>query len=295
MRITYGGLTLAALMLSVVAFPSSAATTWQSACQGAIASHSQDQCDRVKAIGHRAAAGPTTGTNENTIWALRKDHRFGAGCETDTWRLADADGHRSAGPSVIFHDQTLNRVVSSASLAAAKLSPETLISDVTNTQRKLLRTKGGEPIPTLKTWLRYAGRWHVPCKVEIKYPPGSPRAVARWVHRFNAPATFYGAPGVSGSTTCSQQGVLSMLTVGLKVGLKYNPVCPMSMEQIAGTGYSYVSVIRPTATQVQHAHAHGLRIGTSTGQDPDYWATLVEMGADFIIAPHPGALTTWLR
>jgi len=282
----------------MVTFPASAARTWTSSCQEAIASHDQAQCNRVKVFGHRGAEGPASGTNENTLRALHKDHRLKVGCETDTWRLASDSGEFATGVSVIFHDPTLGRVVSTDSLARAGLTPTTQVNGVTLEQFRMLRTKGGEPLPTLRQWIRYSGKWQVRCKVEVKNAPRNPARVAGWVTKYRAPATFYGSPWSAGLTQCSQNAVLSMLAVGEIVGLKYNANCPMTMAQIAQAGYSYTtlpSLASLTKTAVADAHAQGLAIGVSSGSDRTAWTQLVEAGVNFIIVGHPGALKKWLH
>lgn len=252
------------------------------------------RCGTVIAVGHRAVEG----LNENTLHALRRDHRLGVWFETDTWRLAADDGTPRQGISVINHDSTFGRTVSADSLAAAGITGRTKVWEVTYDQFRMLRTKGGQPLATLKQWIRHAGRWHVHGDIEIDYRPGDPAQVANWVRRFNAPVTFYAAARAPTSNyPCSQTAAHVMLDEGMKVGLKYYGRCRMTPRQIANFGYSYV-VHRPrslTRHWVRRAHAVGLKVGNSDSGALRMWARLVDVGVDFIIAPHPGQLTRWLR
>lgn len=284
----YLAMVLAVLVLSIT--PPASATTWQSACQKAIASHSQALCNRVRPVGHRAFGG----ANENTLLALSKDHQLGVGCETDTWRLAAADGTPRGGPSAIFHDQFLGRVVSAESLAATGLTPETYIGDVTLAQFRQLRTKGGQPLPTLYQWIRHLGKWQVPCMIEIKTKPLDPAQVARWVKTYGAHTTFYQTPeDPTSPSPCGQSGVMAMKAVGMKIGLKYRPDCPMSVAQMAAVGYSYFTYRQPSRSLVTQAHTFGLQVGA--GGRTDVWPEEVSARVDFMLANHPGYLRTWLR
>lgn len=249
-------------------------------------------------VGHRAAEGPKSGTNENTLLALETDYKLGVGCETDSWRLAANDGTPNKGISVIFHDQTLGRVVSASSLRQAGLTAQTKIGDVTYQQFSLLRTKGGQPLPTLQQWIQRTGELKVSCMIEIKFTPGNLSEVAGWVRDYSAPVSFYARPQDPNSQyPCYQTSASAMIKVGLKVGLKYNTKCPMTIDEISAFGYSYVTISpsKITKTFVKKAHAAGLKVGNYNSKSKKTWKKLVEAGSDFIIAGNVSTLNKWAQ
>lgn len=249
-------------------------------------------CRTIEADGHRAVQGPDDNSNENTLWALRRDHKVGAGCESDTWRLKGPNGV-STGRNVIFHDDRLGRIIPHDLLAKYGLSPEDGVGQVTWEVWQKLVTTGGEHLTDLQTWLRKMGQWHVPCKIEVKYVPANPGQVMQWVRQYHAPASFYALP----VNNCGQHAVTVMKEAGAKIGLKYNHRCPMSPAQIAAFGYDYVVTAGADITRnyVKTCHALGIKVGNYNARGKPLWTYLVNAGADFIIAPHPGRLARWLR
>jgi hypothetical protein len=243
-------------------------------------------------VGHRGRQGPRTGTNENTLRALRSDRHHGVRFETDVWNLAARDGTPNAGPPAIFHDSTLGRVVSSESLAATGLTSSTYIGDVTRQQFSQLRTKGGQPLPLAHAWINHAGKWHVRGLMEIKYAPQHPERFARWVREARAGVTVYASPHLYDGV-CHQTAMTELRDAGLKVGLKVSRTCPVSLSDAAAFGYRVV-VGPVTASYVEQAHALGLRVGNYDSGRVSMWIDLINAGADFIIAPHPAVLQQWL-
>lgn len=276
----------AAFALALCTPPKAHGLTTRSACERVVSD--PGHCAVVKVYGHRAKEG----LNENTIKALRYDHRHNVGFETDTWRLRGPDGPMT-GISVIFHDGPLGRVVSADSIAAAGLTPETDIFDVTWAQFQILRTKGGEPLPTLHQWIRKAGEWHVPGFIEIKHDEIDPVQAAGWKRQYHAPVSFYGIPD------CDANGNLirnPLLDLGMKVGVKYESgTCKPSPAEMAAEGYTYVTHFNnQIAKNVARLHRWGLLAG-GFALDETVWKAVVEARVDFIIAPDPVEVKRWLR
>ena len=251
-------------------------------------------------FGHRCREYPADRTNENTILALRAAGRAGVGCESDTPRIAGDDGTPAAGISVIYHDMNqLTRVTSAESRAEAGVPDDATIRDVTLHQFSLLRTKGGEALPTLRQFIRSASRHQIPTMIELKWTPAHPENVARLVRRFGGGPfiSFYQQPQrVDGPHPCSLRGARALISAGLRVGIKQRAGCPMSMEDIAAGGFSFVAadIGDVTRARVREAHSVGLLLGNKSSRLPRHWEQLVRARADFAIAPRPAAMKRWL-
>lgn len=296
-------LLLPILLVSMAGTPALAAEAQgrpaSTSCARAVPAH-KARCFSVDAVGHRAREYVGSVTNENTIAALRVDDRVGAGCETDTWRLAGDDGSPNQGESIIFHDSTLDRVVSPESLEQAGIPGSSYIGDVTRAQFDQLRTKGGEPLPTLRRWIRYASLHMIHCKIDMKWTPADAAEVAGWIAKYGGAKyiSFYAAPqDPAGSNPCSLVGLNNMRDAQIRTGIKTVEGCRMSLRAIGEAGYRYVVADASllTAHYTSRAHDFGLKMGNKTSGTPAVWTRLVRRDSDFIIAPRPGRLVKWLR
>ena len=240
-------------------------------------------------VGHRAKEGP----NENTLVALRWDAAHHTMCETDTWRIADAQGNPDHGISVIFHDKTIGRMTTPESRAAAGLTKSTPISTVEWWQFQLLRTPGGEPLPTLGEWLQEAADLHVQCMVEVKWGLSDPETAVRKAELSGS--SFYQRG--QQDADCSFASLDRLQTLGAVVGVKVSAKCPMPPKAAAAGGYSYVTLYQSaiTPTSVAAYHAVGVDVSNmSVGNNPAVWQELVDARVDYIITSKPGALWKWL-
>lgn len=268
----------------------------------------QKRCKKIEYVGHRGRHYEASTTNENTLKALAYDKSIGAGCETDTWPLASDTGVQAKGVGVILHDETLKRTVSAESIAAAGLTPDTKIEDVTFAQFKILRTKGGEPLPTLKEWVTYTAQNKIACRIEIKW--GSSDSEMRTLGKIirdnsaNAYVSFYGTPNKDQKcSTIALDRILDDSQMDdIVVGLKQPAYCPKLPQYLAARGFSYVTVTQAALNKVQTApnlvstyHRVGLKVGNNNSGGASQWANDVKANVDFIISGNPGALKKWLR
>ncbi len=168
-------------------------------------------------------------TIENTIASIGQvagSGARGAWCESDVWRLVD-------GTLAVWHDPTIGRVASTASLNALGLPGSTRIDSLTGDQYRQIVTEGGEPAATLDPFLRELGRLNVPAMFEIKNGLGDNTAVASVLNRattYGAQVTWYGAP----SSTCGVSSSLQRIKdAGGAIGFKMSPTCAQSVTPAA--------------------------------------------------------------
>lgn len=271
-------------------------TTTQSPCEKALPKYGS-WCRSVQAYGHRGREYPAATTNENTLIALQNDANLHAGCETDTWPLEDSLGHPNKGRLVILHDQTVDRVASAASMRAAHIAPNTLIGTIKYSQFSVLRTKGGQPLPTLQEWIQYASARHVPCDIEIKWHV-DPDQASSWIKAYGGTAyiSFYIVQNPAHN--CDVASELGPLRArGIRVGIKADVHCPLTPAQMAKAGYSYITAApsRLTPAFVHSMQQAGIQAGNKSDSSVTVWEQLVRSHVNFIIAPDPGVLTHWLR
>lgn len=263
------------LLLLPLLLWSSPAHAAQTECEAAVSNDAH--CHAITVLGHRGIQGPKEATNENTLWAFRRDDSLGVGCEADTWMSKD-------GVSFISHDTYIKRVYDPASFPPG-VTGKTRIDSMTWSQISQLRTYGGQPVVRLERLLKFLGGHDMFCAIEVKYQQVNPSQVSTWLRQYHADrATFYATP------KCGPDGVLPSPLAGVAtVGVKYLGGCEPTPRQMASAGFSYVigSIAMLTADYVARCHAEGLLAGNYDSGDHDTWATLVQNNADIMIAPHP--------
>jgi hypothetical protein len=278
---------LAVLALLVVPAGTVAqAKSHQSPCEKA---HVDASCHHIKVVGHRFTEYPTSKTNEDTLKALEYIHAHKIKYfETDVWK--SADGH-----PFIWHDQTWARVASAASLKKAGLKGSDNVVDATWAQIQLVRTKGGQPVPSLKKIMKYAIQHKMIGKFELKWDMPNPKAEFTYAKSIGNPnyVTFYQGPHAG---TCALTGVQAAHAAGFKVGISTSPACPIADAQLAKYSYVELPIKAITAAHVKKLHKLNkkLQIGNQDSASKSSWNKLVHDKVDFIIAPSPRKLKTWL-
>jgi len=282
-----GAAVFAALLSTPLMLSPAHAQSSPSACQQAVSSDPAVQavCKTITILGHRGIQGPKAATNENTIWALRKDRDKHVGFETDAWVIKD-------GTAVIFHDKRLCRVVDRSTLPAG-VTCQTPITDLVLSQFQQLRTLGGQPLSTVQRWLRKAGEWGVFGIIENKYTMLNAPGVAAMIEHYHANVAIYQTP------KCGPHGLIhaEFVDYGVPTGAKYLGACKPTVEEMANGGYSFVITggARITPAYVDEVHHYGMKIGNFDSGDPIVWTQLVNSKADYIIAPHPSRTNHWRR
>lgn len=270
-----------ALLAGLVVSSPAAAGHHRSECERVVR---RAACTHVQVFGHRGREW-STNTNENTLLAFQLAARVGASFEADAWVLAD-------GTAVVFHDKTLARVVDPASLPTGVTS-KTRITALTTPQFRQLRTRGGQPLITVKRLIRFSGRHRVPGVIENKYAMLDGAQIAAWLRKFHAPVALYETP------KCEDGQVVrpAVADFGIRVGAKYVGGCHPTAQQLADAGFAFMLTATKslTHTLVQEAHQAGLRIGNLDSGHVQVWTRLVAAGADYLLVPHPARAEKWLR
>jgi glycerophosphoryl diester phosphodiesterase len=257
----------------------------QSPCEKA---HLDKSCHHIKAVGHRFREYSSSKTNEDTLKALKYIRAHGVrNFETDVWM--SVDGH-----DFVWHDATWARVASPASLKKAGLDPHSPVSQATWAQIKLVRTKGGQPVPSLRTIEKYAVQHHMLGKFELKWGLNDPAAEYKYVKSIGNPhyVTFYQVPHAE---TCAVDAVAAAHQAGFRVGLAQDVSCKMT-DAFFAAHYRYVELALSSITpaHVKHLHKLGVIVGNRDSATKSSWNKLVHAKVDFIIAPSPTALRKWL-
>lgn len=252
-------------------------------------------CRKVKVIGHRArTAYPEGETNENTLLAFRQVGRKGIIAETDTRRLAD-------GTMVIFHDQTIGRVVDRSTFPKG-VTGSTRVDELTREQWSRLRTQGGEPLPTLRGWIRQAARKHHHTYVEVMSRIQNPAALDAWMRTIGARryVQFAIQPRGSGCDLTSPYNPLRRLHEGgLRVGVKHwkRHCADFTWAELALVGAKFVYGYPPgrlSRWKIRLAHAYGIQVYVSRSY-PKGWRAAGRLKVDGIMADRPFALWRWAK
>ena len=238
--------------------------------------------------GHRCrTTWPTGATKENTLAALADISSIpGVWCETDVWKLAD-------GTLITWHDPTWKRVADPNSLTLAGLSPTDPVVNATASQVSLVRTKGGEPVPTLEQMIDASAAAAIPLLVEVKNSVPDPGRLVAYAQTVGAIVTYYRTPQ---TTKCTTKPIDTLKAAGAAIGVRLTPTgaCQMTPEQAKAKGVSLVSqgASKATSDYISGFHAVEIKVfvrdGTAlTSQD------LVARGADRLLVGDPHAALTW--
>ena len=195
-----------------------------------------DPCASIPVIQHRGWVDPAGAQylNENTLVAFDRAKASGAwAVETDMWVSTD-------GVPFLLHDDTLRRVIDPASMPEG-VTTETRPWQLTIAQARALRTTGGQPVPTLRQALRWAGENDMTMFVELKWGVQDANRIRRWARHF-APALasqrrmrmvdvrFYASPH---RTYGHLDALVPFRNAGFVVGVKDRPTSPLSLRDYA--------------------------------------------------------------
>ncbi|WP_157847053.1 glycerophosphodiester phosphodiesterase [Streptomyces achromogenes] len=222
-------------------------------------------------IGHRG-----TPEDENTLRGLRDAANAGvSGVEFDVWWTRD-------GVPVLSHDPTVDRTTTGHGLIAA----------MTASQVRALRTKRGEPVPTLKEALSFTASRRLTAMVELKPTPtpaqlhsllttiratgAAPYVV---VHSFNADpvqAVQRAAPELHTALTHEKTEITG------KEAARY------------GTSLN-VSRFLATPNAVRDWHTAGLKVYTWTANWPPAWEKAKAADVDAVLTDRVEPYKEWTR
>nr|AOE46843.1 glycerophosphodiester phosphodiesterase [Streptomyces antibioticus] len=222
-------------------------------------------------IGHRG-----TPEDENTLRGLRDAASAGAsGVEFDVWWTQD-------GIPVLSHDPTVDRTTTGHGSIAA----------MTASQVRALRTKRGEPVPTLKEALRFTAARRLTAMVELKPTPTPPQvdsllSVIRTtgaapyviVHSFNADAV----------------DAVRRAAPELQTALTHEKT-PITGKEAARYGTALnVSRFLATPGTVRNWHSAGLKVYVWTANWPPAWEKAKATGVDAVLTDRVEPYKEWAR
>jgi glycerophosphoryl diester phosphodiesterase len=229
------------------------------------------RCTVPQVIGHRG-----TPEDENTLRGLRDAANAGAsGVEFDVWWTQD-------GVPVLSHDPTVDRTTTGHGPVAG----------MTSAQVRALRTKRGEPVPTLEEALRVTVERRLTAMVELKPTPtpsqlrsllsviratgAAPYVV---VHSFNADAVK----------------AVRQAAPELRTALTHQKT-KISGAEAARYGTSLnVSRFLVTPDAVQDWHSAGLKVYVWTANWPPAWEKAKAAGVDAVLTDRVRPYMEWAR
>lgn len=226
-------------------------------------------CVVPKVIGHRG-----TPADENTVKGLRDAVNSGAaGVELDIWWTSD-------GVPVLSHDATVDRTTTGHGA----------ISDMTAAEVRSLRTKRGQPVPTLEEALRYVAGQRTTAMVEVKPIPTS----AQVQSLLNAIRTTGTANYVIVHSFHPEAvDAVRQKAPELRTALTHD-LTEISGAEAAKYGTSLnVSRFLATPEAVEEWHASGLTVYVWTANDGAAWAKARAAGVDGILTNQVVSYVQW--
>lgn len=242
-------------------------------------------CANTVIFGHRCHhwLTDTEHTNENTIAALKyvAENSPGAGCEIDVWRTSD-------GVPIVEHDPTWKRTIDPATLVGVPAR----VADTTYAQVTELRTKGGEPIATLRDMIKASAEYDVPLLVETK----DYDVPASWLDlaaRKGATVSWYQTP--TPAPDCNLGMLEQIAAAGGTVGMKGARSCDyLTPVEVRQRGTFLVTNLRvwPKA-QLRTYRDAGLVLGPYL-IDSEGFGRMIRRGARMLIVPDTKEAADWL-
>lgn len=247
--------------------------------------HQSQPGDHV--LGHRCrTAYPPADTNENTVAALRDTAGIpGAVCEIDVYRISD-------GTLIVWHDARWNRVADLDTLPPGVQRSDRIV-EATWAQVSQIRTKGGEPVPTLEQMIAAAADNDIPLVVDIRNSlrNNAPRLVD-YANEQGADVRYYQLIRDS----CSTGLIDRFRTAGATVGIKFLGQCPMTPAQIQARGASFTQELsfRLTDAYLDDMNARGIQVGVlDRGMDEETAEGLHDRGVSKFLLDAPQDALTW--
>jgi len=235
-------------------------------------------------LGHRCHVYDASVTNEDTVAAL-KDVAAGAPgawCEIDAWRISD-------GTMIVFHDLTWNRVADRSTLPAG-VSPTDQVINATWAQVSRIRTKGGQPIPTLQTMIDASAQYHVPLLVEVKNSVTNPQGVVTYAKNAGASVSYYRDP----TSSCVTTTIDPLQKAGARVGVKLSNATTCSVAQIQAKHLSFVTQQYWVATAQYDQSLKNIGVSVyARGDTRDTSKSTLANGAAMLLCPDPRLALAW--
>jgi glycerophosphoryl diester phosphodiesterase len=240
-------------------------------------------------LGHRCQTKDPATTIENTVAAMRVVERVsGVACEIDTWKLAD-------GTVIVWHDNTWGRVVDHSTLPAG-VRPNSLVKNATWAQVRQMRTKGGEPIPTLQTMIAASAQYNVPLYVDIRNSIPNPGQMVRYANQVGATVNYYQPPGQTEQNLCRTAQIDRLRAAGATVGIKSisSPNCRVTLELLEDRNVSFITDLasKGTTTYIRQLRGIGVDFVAMGVADANAKAA-ISRGAVRVLVNQPLLAATW--
>lgn len=236
--------------------------------------------------GHRCRTYERAVTNENTIAALEEVAQIpGVVCEIDAWRIAD-------GTVIVWHDRRWRRVADHDTLPPG-VDPDDRPIDATWAQVSQVRTRGGEPVPTLQQMITAAAENDIRLMVDIRNRLRNEDALVAHADAVGAEVWWYGLA----NSRCRTRPTDQFLGSGHRVGVKMLR-CVLTPQEIEERGFEFTSQSSRTITPefVADATSRGIEVGTLSGarsMTEERAEGLVAMGVTRMLLDRPSWALDW--
>ena len=243
-----------------------------------------DAVPTSKLLGHRCHVYDSAATNEDTVAALQDvgTGAPGAWCEIDAWRISD-------GTMIVFHDPTWGRVADHSTLPTG-IAPTDQVTAATWAQVSRIRTKGGQPIPTLQTMIDASAKYHVPLLVEVKNSVTNPQGLVTYAKNAGATVSYYRDPGSS----CVTTSIDPLQKAGARIGVKLSNATTCTVAQLQAMHASFVTQEYWVATAPYDQSLKNIGVGVyARGDTKNTSKTTLANGAAMLLCPDPRVDQAW--
>ena len=226
-----------------------------------------DMQAQTQVIAHRGF-WKTEGSAQNSITALEKAAEAQVyGSEFDVQMTAD-------GKLVVNHDSSIEGMA---------------VAETPYKQLRTLRIKNGEPLPTLKRYLKRGKKLDIQLILEIKplpTPEMENQATAKIVKMVKRMRLAEQVEYISFSMNVCEQ--LVKLTPTSEIAYLNGDIAPTELKArgINGIDYRY-NVITEHPEWVEEAHREGMKVNVWTVNKEDLMKRLIDMKVDYITTDQP--------
>jgi hypothetical protein len=243
-----------------------------------------DAVPASKLLGHRCHVYDAAVTNEDTVAALKDvaNGAPGAWCEIDAWRISD-------GTLIVFHDSIWRRVADWSTLPSG-VAPTDNVTQATWAQVSKIRTKGGQPIPTLQTMIDASAQYHVPLLVEVKNSIPDPQGLVAYANNKGATVSYYREPG----TSCGTSQIDGLQKAGARIGIKLSSANACTPAQLQARHVSFVTQLQWIATAQYDQSLSNVGVAVyARGTNRNTSAVTLANGAVKLLCPDPRLSLSW--
>jgi hypothetical protein len=170
------------------------------------------------------------------------------------------------------------------------VSRSSKVTQATWAQVSQIRTKGGQPIPTLETMIDASAQYHVPLLVEVKNSVPNPAGLVAYAKNKGASVDWYREPG----TSCGTSQLDGLRKAGARIGIKLSSATACTPAQLQAKQVTFITQLQTiaSASYIRSMNNAGIDVYVR-GANRNTAKTILANGAAKLLCPDPRVSLSW--